>query len=52
MILLLFQGYIFTHREVYDRISDLLPLCPGARIKDVQYVPLAVHLDTPGTENR
>ncbi|KAL4233778.1 hypothetical protein ACF0H5_008456 [Mactra antiquata] len=45
-------GFTFSHVEVYDRVKDLLVQYPMIKILDIQYVPLAVHLDTPGTENR
>ncbi|KAH3738149.1 hypothetical protein DPMN_044777 [Dreissena polymorpha] len=45
-------GANVTHAEVYSRIQDVLLMYPGAKIEQIQYVPLGVHLDTRGTENR
>jgi len=49
---LFIQGGHVSHTEVYARIDGVLPLYPGAKIEEIQFVPLGVHLDSPGTENR
>ncbi|XP_053398256.1 uncharacterized protein LOC123553503 [Mercenaria mercenaria] len=46
------RGAHCSHKEVWDRIGDVLPLYPGAKIEEIQFVPLGVHLDSIGTENR
>ena len=46
------KGSPCTHLDVKHRINDLLPMCPGAKIESIQFVPLSVHLDTVDSDNR